>query len=239
MRASIPEVRRRLSSSSRSGERASDCSAPSSLGQFSPTSFSASSAGRWRDPRNLAAVHDSACGSRAGADRARSTLGSAPRGHVFAREGLWDQLWDLEDSAMSDCSIHQRPRHTLHFTPRFARPRGRSQCTVSVHSIQTTSALTRFPHLEGSASSHRPRGATRGQEGRSGRRTRRTPPTHTSHPQGTNAARLHRRQSSPPPQYIHSVQSSHGTLAGSPPPVHPLSTIQGYNHLYSRCRTSG
>ena len=33
----------------------------------------------------------------------------------------------------------------------------------TVHTIHTTSALTRSPHLEGSASSRRPRGATRGQ----------------------------------------------------------------------------
>ena len=60
-------------------------------------------------------------------------------------------------------------------TPRYARPRGRSHYTVSVHTIHETSALTRSPHLEGSASSHRPRGATRGQEGdaRVG-----SPPTH-------------------------------------------------------------
>ena len=63
-------------------------------------------------------------------------------------------------------------------TPRSARPRGRSHFTVSVHTIHVTSALTHSPHLEGSASSHRPRGATRGQEGdaRVG-----SPPTHTSH----------------------------------------------------------
>ena len=34
---------------------------------------------------------------------------------------------------------------------------------MTVHTIHTTSALTRSPHLEGSASSRRPRGATRGQ----------------------------------------------------------------------------
>ena len=34
-----------------------------------------------------------------------------------------------------------------------------------IHNIHITSALTRSPNLEGSASSHRPRGATRGQEG--------------------------------------------------------------------------
>ena len=79
-----------------------------------------------------------------------------------------------------------------------------SHYTVAVHTIHTTSALTRSPHLEGSASSRRPRGATRGQEGDA----RVGPPPHTSHPQGTNAARFqHCRQSSPPP------------------PVHPLSTI--------------
>ena len=48
---------------------------------------------------------------------------------------------------------------------RYARPRGRSHYTVDVHTIHTTSALTRSPHLEGSASSRRLRGATRGQEG--------------------------------------------------------------------------
>ena len=36
----------------------------------------------------------------------------------------------------------------------------RTRYTVSVHTIHVTSALTRSPHLEGSASSHRPRGAT-------------------------------------------------------------------------------
>ena len=45
-------------------------------------------------------------------------------------------------------------------TPRYARPRGRSHYTVSVP-IHVTSALTRSPHLEGSASSRRPRGAKR------------------------------------------------------------------------------
>ena len=49
---------------------------------------------------------------------------------------------------------------------------------MAVHTIHATSALTRSPHLEGLASSRRPRGATRGQEGdaRVG-----PPPTHTSH----------------------------------------------------------
>ena len=37
--------------------------------------------------------------------------------------------------------------------------------TVAVHTIHITSALTRSPHLEGLASSRRPCGATRGQEG--------------------------------------------------------------------------
>ena len=49
---------------------------------------------------------------------------------------------------------------------------------MAVHTIHATSALTRSPHLEGLASSRRPRGATRGQEGdaRVG-----PPPPHTSH----------------------------------------------------------
>ena len=59
-----------------------------------------------------------------------------------------------------------------------ARPCVRSHYTVAVHTTHTTSALTRSPHLEGLASSRRPRGATRGQEGdaRVG-----PPPPHTSH----------------------------------------------------------
>ena len=50
--------------------------------------------------------------------------------------------------------------------------------TPCLFTHHVTSALTRSPHLEGSASSHRPRGATRGQEGdaRVG-----SPHTHTSH----------------------------------------------------------
>ena len=107
-------------------------------------------------------------------------------------------------------------------TPRYARPRGRSHYTVAVHSTHTTSALTRSPHLEGLASSRRPRGATRGQEGDA----RVGPPPHTL---ATHRARTrHGSIAGSPvllPQYIHSVHSSHGTLAGSPPPVHPRSTI--------------
>ena len=69
-------------------------------------------------------------------------------------------------------------------TPRYARPRGRSH--------NTSSALTCSPHLEGSASSRSP--PRRDQRGR--RATHASdPPPHTSHSQGTNAARLQRRQS--------------------------------------------
>jgi len=69
-------------------------------------------------------------------------------------------------------------------TPRYARPRGRSH--------NTSSALTCSPHLEGSASSRSP--PRRDQRGR--RATHASdPPTHTSHRQGTNAARLQSRQS--------------------------------------------
>ena len=46
---------------------------------------------------------------------------------------------------------------------------------VAVHTIHITSALTRSPHLEGLASSRRPCGATRGQEGDA----RVGPPRHT------------------------------------------------------------
>ena len=61
-------------------------------------------------------------------------------------------------------------------SPRNARPRGRSHYTMAVHTIHK-SALTRSPHLEGLASSRRPCGATRGQEGDA----RVGPPPHTSH----------------------------------------------------------
>ena len=53
------------------------------------------------------------------------------------------------------------------------------------------------------------------------------PTPHPSHPRGTNAARLPSRQSSPPHQYIHSVQSSHGIPAGSPPQyIHSVPSSQ-------------
>ena len=108
-------------------------------------------------------------------------------------------------------------------TPRYARPRGRSHNTVPVHTIHVTSALTRSPHLEGSASSHRPRGATRGQEGDARVGSPHTPTSQHTH--GVPTRHGSQAGSCPPHQYIHSVQSSHGIPAGSPPPVHPLSTI--------------
>ena len=67
-------------------------------------------------------------------------------------------------------------RAVTQLSPRNARPRGRSHYTMAVHTIHM-SALTRSPHLEGLASSRRPCGATRGQEGDA----RVGPPTHTSH----------------------------------------------------------
>ena len=103
---------------------------------------------------------------------------------------------------------------------RHARPRGRSHYTVAVHTAHTTSALTRSPHTEGSASSRSPHGATRGQEGDA-----RVGPPPTPQPHGVPTRHGSRAGSCPPHQYIHPVQSSHGIPAGSPPPVHPPSTI--------------
>ena len=111
----------------------------------------------------------------------------------------------------------------------------RTRYTVSVHTIHVTSALTRSPHLEGSASSHRPRGATRGQEGDTHTSLARVgcsdPPIHTLATHGayqrgtapkpavvlltsTSTQYNHRTASLPEdlPQYIHSVQSSQQPL---------------------------
>ena len=80
-------------------------------------------------------------------------------------------------------NVSRRLPLTFSVTPRYARPRGRSH--------NTSSALTCSPHLEGSASSRSP--PRRDQRGR--RATHASdPPLHTSHPQGTNAARLQSRQ---------------------------------------------
>ena len=112
-------------------------------------------------------------------------------------------------------------------TPRYARPRGRSHNTVPVHTIHVTSALTRSPHLEGSASSHRPRGATRGQEGDARVGSPPPLPTQTGYRRGTapkpavvlltsTSTQYNHRTASLPevlPQYIlHSVQSSQQPL---------------------------
>ena len=63
-----------------------------------------------------------------------------------------------------------------------------------------------------------------------GRRTRRTPPTHTSHPQGTNAARLHRRKSCPPTP-VHPLSTF---IARHPCRESSPSTSTQYNHRSSR-----
>ena len=117
-----------------------------------------------------------------------------------------------------------------HHTALRARPRGRSQNTVSVHTIHVTSALTRSPHLEGSASSHRPRGAAVRPEGR--RATHASePPIHTlaAHTRGTDTARLPSRQLSSSP--VHPLST---IIARHPCRKSPPSTSTQYNHLSSR-----
>ena len=72
----------------------------------------------------------------------------------------------------------KRVRHLSH--------RGRSHLyTVAVHTIHTTSALTRSPHTEGSASSRSPHGATRGQEGDARVGPPPHPSQHTGYERGT------------------------------------------------------
>ena len=101
---------------------------------------------------------------------------------------------------------------------------------MSVHTIHVTSALTRSPHLEGSASSHRPRGAAVRPEGR--RATHASePPIHTlaAHTRGTDTARLPSRQLSSSP--VHPLST---IIARHPCRKSPPSTSTQYNHLSSR-----
>ena len=100
--------------------------------------------------------------------------------------------------------------------------------------VHTTPGCSHRPHQVSAHALSSPRGigilapAPRCDQRAGGRRTRRTPPTHIS--RATHRVRTRHGSLAGSPvlltQYIHSVQSSHcHPLAGSPLPVHPLSTI--------------
>ena len=109
-----------------------------------------------------------------------------------------------------------------------------SRAPVGVHI--TPLLFTLHPHDVSAHALSSPRGigilapAPRCDQRAGGRRTRRTPPTHTSYPQGTNAARLHRRKSCPPPP-VHPLSTF---IARHPCRESSPSTSTQYNHRSSR-----